>query len=94
MFKSTKVSVGSSKPRYVKPTKKELAQLTNAARVSDQPFGNILGTKKKAKKKRYGYSQFANDLNQYQGLGPDSFSSFGHSYDSGGHLGRNLNIRI
>lgn len=94
MFKSTKITMGSSPLRYRKPTRGELAKLKDNVRTSAVPFGTIKNSKSKRKSRGYGYSDFAKDLRAYRGYGADHFSSFGSTYNPSSHLGKNLTIKL
>ena len=91
-FINTGVNLGSSRPVYLKPTKKELGEITLGSRLSSQPHG--IKPKSRSSFKRH-YKQGKALVADFQQLNPTSVNEFSdgfRSYNSKSHLDRNLGL--
>ena len=92
-FTSSGINLGPSSPLFLKPTKKELGQITMGSRLSKQPHGVKPRTKKSSLRRHY--REASGIVNDFRDLNPTSvneFSSGFGGYDSKSHLDRNLGL--
>ena len=94
-FKTVDIGLGSTRPAYLKPTKKELAEIQGAGRLSMTPHG--VAPRKKAKRSRtlVEAGELAEEFRNYKGKSASDFTmGFASMYDSKAHLDRNLSFRL
>lgn len=96
-FKTTDIGLGTARGVYVKPTKKELAQIQGAGRISLTPHGSAVRKIKVAPRKRRrafeGAGEIASEFRSWEGKSAaDWTSGFGSGYDSKSALDRNLGL--
>ena len=91
-FTNTNISLGNTRPVYLKPSKKELKEIAGAGRISHQPHG--VKPKVRSRTKRYTREGIAL-VSDFQQLNPTSINEFSEgfgSYSSKSHLYRNLGL--
>lgn len=91
-FSNMGIDLGSSRPVYLKPSKKELKEIASTGRISLQPHG-VKPRPKQSRAKRYA-REGRSIVSDFQQLNPTSVNEFssGVNYDSKGHLYRNLGL--
>ena len=93
-FNTVNIGLGSSKPMYLKPTKKELNEIRSAGRLSLTPHG-VVPKKAKPKRRRtfIEAGELAAEFRSYQGKSAGEFvGDFSSGYDSRSALNRNLGL--
>ena len=91
-FTSSGINLGPSSPLFLKPTKKELGQITIGSRLSKQPHG-VKPRSKKSQLRRH-YREAEGIVKEFRELRPTSVNDFsaGVNFDSKSHLNSNLGL--